>query len=227
LNGVSFLHFLIRFQPTDSAEEPYFPPGSALYLSSIDFVGSVDFGYLVRSGRAVLFPVYQQTYERRRPGARGPNYVREVVTQRAQDVRRAIDFLESRTDVDHGRIAFYGLSMGANEGAIVGAVEHRLRALVLVAAGLSEGIVPEVDALNFAPRVRAPVLMINGRYDFTAPFETTQVPLFRLLGSPAKDKKHVVFDSGHVPPWPDVVRETLDWLDRYLGPVDSRASGGR
>ncbi len=29
-------------------------------------------------------------------GARGPNYVREVVTQRAQDVRRAIDFLESR-----------------------------------------------------------------------------------------------------------------------------------
>jgi eukaryotic-like serine/threonine-protein kinase len=81
-----------------------------------------------------------------------------------------------------------------------------------------------VDGLNFAPRVRAPVLLVNGRYDFTAPFETNQVPLFRLLGSPEKDKKHVVFDSGHVPPWPDVVRETLDWLDRYLGPVASRPS---
>jgi dienelactone hydrolase len=199
----------------------YFPPASALSLPSIDRVGSRDFGFLVRSGRAVLFPVYQQTYERRRPITQGPNYYREVVTQRAQDVRRAIDFLESRPDLDHGRIAFYGLSMGADEGAIVGAVESRMRTLVLVAAGLDDGLPPEVDGLNYAPRVRMPVLMVNGRYDFTEPYETTQLPLFRLLGTPEKDKKHVVFDCGHVPPWPDVVRETLDWLDRYLGPVDA------
>ena len=197
----------------------YFPPASALALPSIDRVGSRDFGFLVRSGRAVLFPVYQQTYERRRPITAGPNYYREVVTQRAQDVRRAIDFLERRTDIDRGRIAFYGLSMGAAEGAIVGAVENRMHALVLVAAGLDDGLPPEVDGFNYAPRVRMPVLMINGRYDFLNPFETSQQPLFRLLGTPARDKKHVVFDSGHVAPWPDVVRETLDWLDRYLGPV--------
>lgn len=203
----------------------YFPPGSALFLPSIERVGSRDFGYLVRSGRAVLFPVYQQTYERRQPGRRGPNYAREVVTQRSQDVRRAIDFLESRPDIDRGRIAFYGLSMGAEEGTIVGAVEHRLRTLVLVAAGLDDGRPPEVDGVNFASRVRVPVLMVNGRFDFSAPFETNQVPLFRLLGSPAKDKKHVVFESGHVPPWPDVVRETLDWLDRYLGPVATGPPG--
>jgi dienelactone hydrolase len=199
----------------------YFPPASALSLPSIDRVGSRDYAFLVRSGRAVLFPVYQRTYERRRPGARGPHYVREVVTQRAQDVRRAIDYLESRADVDHGRLAFYGLSMGADEGTIVGAVENRLRTLVLVAAGVGNGMPPEVDGLNYAPRVRAPVLMVTGRYDFTEPFETSQKPLFRLLGSPPRDKKHVVFDSGHVPPWPDVVRETLDWLDLQLGPVDT------
>jgi dienelactone hydrolase len=203
----------------------YFPPASALSLPSIDRVGSRDYAFLVRSGRAVLFPVYQQTYERRRPGPRGPSYVREVVTQRAQDVRRAIDFLESRPDVDHERLAFYGLSMGADEGTIVGAVENRLRTLVLVAAGVGDGMPPEVDGLNYAPRVRVPVLMVNGRYDFTAPFETSQQPLFHLLGTPAKDKKHVVFDSGHVPPWPDVVRETLDWLDRYLGPVKTGRTG--
>ena len=81
--------------------------------------------------------------------------------------------------------------------------------------------------MNFAPHVHVPVLMVNGRYDFASPFETSQVPLFRLLGTPERDKKHVVFDSGHVPPWPDVVRETLDWLDRYLGPVASRPSGAR
>ena len=45
----------------------YCPPGSALFLPSIDKVGGRDFDFLVRSGRAVLFPVYQQTYQRRRP----------------------------------------------------------------------------------------------------------------------------------------------------------------
>ena len=93
------------------------------------------------------------------------------------------------------------------------------RTLVLVAAGLDESAPEEVDGFNYAPRVRMPVLMINGRYDFSHPFDTSQQPLFRTLGTPAANKRRVVFDSGHVPPWPDVVRETLDWLDRYLGPV--------
>jgi eukaryotic-like serine/threonine-protein kinase len=49
--------------------------------------------------------------------------------------------------------------------------------------------------------------------------ESAQRPFFRLLGTPEKDKKHALCDSGHIPPWKDVVRETLDWLDKYLGPV--------
>jgi dienelactone hydrolase/predicted Ser/Thr protein kinase len=197
----------------------YFPPGSARFLRSIALVGTRDFGYLVRSGRAVLFPVYQQTYERRRPVTPGPNYAREVLTQRVQDVRRALDFLQTRSEIDHQRVAFYGLSMGADVGPMVGAADNRLRTLVLVATGLDYGLPPEVDAVNFASRVHIPVLMVNGRYDFGAPYETNQLPLFRLLGAPPSDKKQVVFDSGHVPPWPDVVRETLDWLDQRLGPV--------
>jgi cephalosporin-C deacetylase-like acetyl esterase len=147
-----------------------------------------------------------------------------VVTQRALDVRRGLDYLESRSDIDRTRIAFYGLSMGADEGTIVGAVEPRLRTLVLVAAGLDESASApeEVDGFNYAPRVRMPVLMINGRYDFAHPFDTSQQPLFLALGTPAANKHRVVLNSGHVPRWPDVVRETLDWLDRYLGPVATR-----
>jgi hypothetical protein len=46
------------------------------------------------------------------------------------------------------------------------------------------------------------------------------VPLFKLLGTPAEHKRHVVFEgAGHVPPRIEVIRETLGWLDRYLGPV--------
>jgi dienelactone hydrolase len=147
------------------------------------------------------------------------------VIQRTKDVRRAVDYLESRPNIDRSRLAFYGLSMGANYGAVVGAVEGRFRTLVLVSGGISEGRPPEVSTLNFAPRVRVPVLMENGRHDFNFPLDESQRPLFRLLGTPEADKKHVLFESGHVPPFPDVVRETLDWLDRTLGPVTTGPPG--
>jgi hypothetical protein len=43
--------------------------------------------------------------------------------------------------------------------------------------------------------------------------------MFRTLGTGSADKRYVVFDSGHVPPRDDMIREALDWLDRYLAPV--------
>ena len=61
--------------------------------------------------------------------------------------------------------------------------------------------------------------MISGRFDSLFPIEESQLPLFRLLGSPAEDKRHVLFDSGHVVPRSLVLRESLRWLDQYLGPV--------
>jgi hypothetical protein len=61
--------------------------------------------------------------------------------------------------------------------------------------------------------------MLNGRYDSMFPVETNQLVLFRLLGSPEKDKRHTAFESGHIPPIREVIKESLDWLDRYLGPV--------
>jgi hypothetical protein len=54
-------------------------------------------------------------------------------------------------------------------------------------------------------------------HDFLFPYETSQVPLFELLGAGAKDKRHVVADSGHVPPNDLLAKEMLEWLDRYLG----------
>jgi len=79
-----------------------------------------------------------------------------------------------------------------------------------------------VEPVNFAPRAKMPVLMLNGRNDFLFPIESSQLPLFRLLGAPEKDKRHVVFDSGHVPPRQPLIREILDWLDKYLGPVKTK-----
>jgi serine/threonine protein kinase len=52
--------------------------------------------------------------------------------------------------------------------------------------------------------------------------DLSQKPFFRLLGSPAADKKRIVYEGGHFLPRPDMVSESLSWLDHYLGPVARR-----
>ena len=70
-----------------------------------------------------------------------------------------------------------------------------------------------------------PVLMLNGRHDIIFPLELQQA-YYRMLGTPAEHKRHVVYDAGHLS-WPrgEFVRENLDWLDQYLGPVDNDPRG--
>ena len=66
-----------------------------------------------------------------------------------------------------------------------------------------------------------PVLLLSGEFDSTAPLENAR-RYFELLGTRAGDKKHVIAPGGHFVPRDLLVRETLDWLDRYLGPPRSR-----
>ena len=102
-------------------------------------------------------------------------------------------------------------------------LEQRFRTAVLFEGGLYQRPVgpPETDALNFLPRVRVPVLMLNGRYDYTFPVDSSQKPYFRWLGTPEKDKRHVLYDAAHdvMVNRTEVVKEVLSWLDQYLGPV--------
>jgi eukaryotic-like serine/threonine-protein kinase len=190
-------------------------------------VTALMFDFIVRSGRAIIVPAYKGTLERG-PGdyyhlLGQPNRWREMNLQQSKDLGRSIDYLETRPDINSGKMGFYGGSYGAAMAPHLVAVEPRIRCVVMVSGGAFEKVPPEVDAWNFAPRVKAPVLMVNGRDDFRFPLETSQRPLFRLLGTPEKDKKHVVLDGGHLVPAgrPDVMKEILDWLDRYLGPVQT------
>ncbi len=107
---------------------------------------------------------------------------------------------------------------GASMAPIFVAVEPRFKAAVLVVPGFYvQRAKPEVEAIHFAPRVKIPVLMLNGRFDFFEPEETTQIPMFRLLGTPDGQKRRVVYDTGHNVPRPDLIRESLDWFDTHLG----------
>jgi eukaryotic-like serine/threonine-protein kinase len=145
---------------------------------------------------------------------------RDLMIQRTKDVRRTVDYLRTRPDLDAERVAFFGLSLGANFGPIVTAIEDRFAASILVAGGLlSFPTVPEFSPVNFAPRVRVPTLMINGRHDLMIPYELRQRPLYELLGTPPEQKELRLLDAGHVPDARDIIRESNIWLDRYLGPV--------
>jgi len=183
-----------------------------------------DVAFLLKSGRAVMFPVYKSTYERG-DGLESdyPDetiFYKEHVIMWVKDCSRSIDYLETREDIDSSKLAYLGVSWGGGMGAIVPAVEKRLDASILSVAGMYfKRALPEVDAVNYVSRVTHPVLMLNGEYDFFFPLETSQRPMFELLGTPEKDKRWQVYPGSHYVPPPELIRESLDWLDKYLGPV--------
>jgi eukaryotic-like serine/threonine-protein kinase len=207
----------------------YFPGAGAMQQSTSDALPMAQFDFLMLSGRAVLFPVYQGTYERRtaNQGSGWPDTTRafqDWVIQWVNDVRRGVDYLETRPDIQASRLAFLGFSWGADVGTRVLALEPRFKSAVLVAGGFTSARMrPEVDPLHFAPRISMPVLMINGEHDFVSPMEAGQKPYFALLGTPLEHKRHRLFQGGH-----DimglqrnqVVKEILGWLDKYLGTPD-------
>jgi eukaryotic-like serine/threonine-protein kinase len=147
--------------------------------------------------------------------------LRELRIAESRDLGRSIDYLETRPDIDHARIGFHFVS--GDTGVILSALEPRFKVSVLQASGLWGQPPPEIDPSNFAPRVRVPTLMVNGKYDFEQPVETSQRALFDLLGPPSEHKLHVVLEGGHLP-WrrQEVIDQILAWLDRYLGPVPPR-----
>ncbi len=197
----------------------FFPAADAVRLRSSRDMALAPAYEVVRSGRVFVYPIYRGTYERGGPDPEGPHAERDLFVAWSRDLGRTVDYLETRGDVDAKRLAFYGISLGASAGLVLTAVEQRFAASVLQGGGLYTGALPEVAPLNFAPRVVVPTLMLNGRYDFEAPYDIAQRPLFELLGSSPEHKKHVVIETGHALPSDAVARELLSWLDRYLGPV--------
>ena len=202
----------------------FFPGSDVIYARSSDHLETSYFDFILKSGRAVMYPVYKGTYER---GDGLPSdyptttsSYRDHVIFWAKDLSRSMDYLETRPEIEQTKIGYYGISWGAALGAFLPAIENRLKASVLVIGGFYlQPTLPEVDQINFAPHVRIPTLMLNGRYDFFFPVETAQLPMFRLLGTPKEHKRYQLYDTAHMIPYNEWIKETLNWLDRYLGPV--------
>lgn len=202
----------------------FFPGSNGIHESSFDptFInGRLDF--IVKSGRALIYPVYKGTYERQDDlksdlqdtTVRYKDHVIEWV----KEYSRTIDYLETRKDMQADKVAYLGWSWGGFMGGIIPAVEKRIKVVVLNVGGMDmQKALPEVDQINYIPRVTQPVLMLNGSYDMYFPVESSQKPMFRLLGTPPDEKKMMVYPSGHLVPSTDFIKETLAWLDAHLGP---------
>jgi serine/threonine protein kinase/formylglycine-generating enzyme required for sulfatase activity/cephalosporin-C deacetylase-like acetyl esterase len=202
----------------------FFPGTNAFRTRSSDNSRYLQFfDFVLKSGRAVMFPVYKGTFERWDDVIAKPRIsssYRDHTIAWSKDLCRSLDYLETRPDIDRHKLAYEGYSFGAALGALLPAVEDRFKVLVLIAPGffLNKRL-PEADPINFAPRVKAPVLMLNGRFDFIYPPGSSQEPMFHLLGTPKEDKRRLLYDTGHDIPRIEMIKETLSWLDRYLGPV--------
>jgi formylglycine-generating enzyme required for sulfatase activity/dienelactone hydrolase len=202
----------------------YFPGAGAWDAPSSETL--VDFApidFVVKSGRAVLYPVYKGTYERAYAEEPEEPERLERIQFCARDMRRSVDYLEKRAetqgDIDMDKLTFYGLSLGTYLAPILLAVEDRIQSAVLLAGGFLP-FEPDqlVDPVRFAPHVKIPILMVNGVHDGYFPVETSAEPMRKRFGTPEKDKELKIYDGGHsmlgLFYW-QIQKDVISWLDRY------------
>jgi len=193
----------------------YWASAHAFYLTSIEqFRLHLDF--MLKRGWAVVVPVFDHLFERGTgvpPSLQGIQY-RDQFVRWMREMRRSLDYLETRADLEMNTLAYYGFSWGGRLGATALAIEPRFKAGILNQAGM--GLFRHYDSVeeHYLPRVTQPVLQFNGRFDSDFRLEESATPFFEMLGS--EHKKHVVGPTGHFVPMKTVIGETLAWLDEHL-----------
>jgi eukaryotic-like serine/threonine-protein kinase len=91
--------------------------------------------------------------------------------------------------------------------------------VILHGAALHQGftrLLPEINPVNLVRYIRAPKLLLHGRYDEGAPLKSAAEPLQKLLRGP---KRIVLYNSGHTAPAEVFVPTINAWLDETMGPV--------
>jgi eukaryotic-like serine/threonine-protein kinase len=193
-------------------------------LNNVDFVA--------KSGRVVVVPVYKGAMERADEYSvwlRNLAGEDEFSSRRwadelikiVKDFKRTLEYLETRSDIDASRIGYQGYSEGSIWAPmLLAAAGDGVRVSALHVGGLYNAkFQPQSDPLNYVTRVKVPTLMLNGIYDVHLTLKEEVEPMFRLLGTPEKDKKLVTYPTDHFIPKSEMIKETLAWYDKYLGPV--------
>jgi dienelactone hydrolase len=97
-----------------------FMPGSAAWDTRVrPSFANPQYGFLLRSGRAVIVPVYKGAWERANSEYHGGDQLkstslwRDYVIFFAKDISRSLDYAATRSDLDVSKVGFMGYSRGA------------------------------------------------------------------------------------------------------------------
>jgi dienelactone hydrolase len=187
------------------------------------------------------------------PFARPENAGREALTfteqdreeqiQLIADLRRAVDVLLGRPEVDASRLAYFGVSYGGAMGGLLAGVEDRLRAYVLVVG--DGGLVTHVTGPEDRPDgdfFQLPEARQDAWLDAMWPIEPlhyvghaapaallfqngTQDPLvppadaLRYQAAGSEPKSVLWYQVGHGLP-PEGFQDTVEWLGDYMAAGD-------
>jgi len=202
---------------------------------------------VAREGYAVMAIDAKYHGERREPGRElySPDINASVsgIIQTVIDLRRAIDYLETKPEIDSERLGYVGGSMGGILGAIFIGVEPRIKAAALIVAGGNMSLMiresqhytmPEIreylrkENISYGDlqRILNPIDPINFiRYFSPRPIvfhlgkydRIVPAEAGRQLYEKAGEPKQVYwYDAGHDVPLDLVSARVLDFMDRNL-----------
>jgi beta-lactamase class A len=198
-----------------------------------------------RAGAASLLPDYP--WDRAQPWHKVPNHYdkpeldREIEIQAVLDVRRGIDLLLARPDVDPGRLAYVGHSYGAQWGSILSAIDKRMKTAVLMAGVAETGdiflrgndpsivglrksrppgqferyaqVTGDIDAIHFVGHA-APISLLFQFANFEQYFDRTSMEHYAAAAS---DPKEVLYyDTAHDLNDPQALEDRYDWLAKHI-----------
>jgi dienelactone hydrolase len=198
-----------------------------------------------KAGAISLLPDYP--WDRPAPSRKALNHYdqplldRDAEIQAVIDLRRGFDLLIARPDVDRKRLAYVGHSYGAQWGAVLTAVDQRMKTSILM-AGVAEladiilrsdepamidfrktqpegqlekyvNAVGDIDAIHFIKyAVPIPLLLQFANYEQYFDKLSTQ----RYIDAASEPKKVLKYDTAHDLNDPQALQDRYNWLAQYL-----------
>ncbi len=198
-----------------------------------------------KAGAVSLIPDYP--WDRPQPWHKTPDHFdkpeldRDIEIQAVVDLRRGIDLLLARPDVDAKRLAYIGHSYGAQWGSILSAVDKRMKTSVLM-AGVAEiadilvrvdepgmiefrksqpagqlekysQVTSDIDAIRFVGQA-APIPLLLQFANYEQYFDKTSMQHY--VAAASEPKKVLYYDTGHDLNDPKALEDRYDWLVKNI-----------
>lgn len=178
----------------------------------------------IKAGRAMFTVVMKGMVEREwAPGDSEPDTnsveYRNLMVLHSSELNRGLDYLETRSEIDMNKISYIGFSWGSGSRLVFAGITDRFKSCVFIGGGIDERglpVLPEVNPINYAPYIKAPKLLLNGKQDEEHLYKTRALPLYNLFQEP---KKLAMVNGGHLPSLEVRAPIINNFLDETLGPV--------